>query len=95
VPLSRAPSADHGLVREGGGGVSAAERSEEQAALNVVMNLLRDEDRQVLELVYFQHMDVERVARELGIQRAAAEMRLSRARRRLAEKMVSWSQVVD
>lgn len=95
VPLSRAPSADLGLVREGGGGVSEAERGEREAALNVVMNLLRDEDREVLELVYFQHKDVERVAKELGIQRAAAEMRLSRARRRLAEKMVRWSDVVD
>jgi RNA polymerase sigma factor (sigma-70 family) len=82
-------------VREGGGGVSEAERGEQQAALNVVMNLLRDEDREVLELVYFQHKDVEQVAKELGIQRAAAEMRLSRARRRLAEKMVRWSDVVE
>ena len=32
---------------------------------------------------------------ELGVQRAAAEMRLSRARRRLAEKMVGWSEVVQ
>ena len=95
VPLSRAPSADGGFVGEGGGGVSQAERGERQAALSVVMNLLREEDREVLELVYFQHKDVEHVARELGLQRAAVEMRLSRARRRLAEKMVRWSDVVD
>jgi RNA polymerase sigma-70 factor (ECF subfamily) len=95
VPLSRAPSADLGLVLPGGGGVSAAERSEQQAALNVVMNLLRDEDREVLELVYFRHLDVESAAKELGLQRGAAEMRLSRARRRLAEKMLSWADVVE
>jgi RNA polymerase sigma-70 factor (ECF subfamily) len=95
VPLSRAPSADIGLVLQGGGGVSEAERSEEHAALNVVMNLLRDEDREVLELVYFQHRDIGRVAEQLGLQRAAAEMRLSRARRRLAEKMVGWADVVQ
>jgi RNA polymerase sigma factor (sigma-70 family) len=95
VPLSRAPSADAGLVLEGGGGVSAAERAERHAALDVVMNLLRDEDREVLELVYFRHLDIERAAQELGVQRAAAEMRLSRARRRLAEKMVGWSDVVQ
>jgi RNA polymerase sigma-70 factor (ECF subfamily) len=95
VPLSRAPSADAGLVLEGGGAVSAAERAEQHAALAVVMNLLRDEDREVLELVYFQHFDLERVAQELGLQRAAAEMRLSRARRRLAEKMAGWSDVVQ
>jgi len=95
VPLSRAPSADGGLVGQGGGGVSQAERGERDAALNVVMNLLRDEDREVLELVYFQHKDVARVAQELGLQRAAAEMRLSRARRRLAEKMSRWSEAVE
>jgi len=95
VPLSWAPSADPGMVLEGGGGVSQAVRSEQHAALNVVMNLLRDEDRQVLELVYFRHLDLDRVAKELGIQRAAAEMRLTRARRRLAEKMAAWSEVVE
>jgi RNA polymerase sigma factor (sigma-70 family) len=95
VPLSRAPCADMGLVLKGGGGVSEAERADQREALNVVMNLLRDEDRKVLELVYFQHLDIERVAKELGVQRAAAEMRLSRARRRLAEKMVGWSEIIE
>lgn len=95
VPLSQAQSGDMGLVLEGGGGVSEAERAEQSAALNVVMNLLRDEDREVLELVYFQHLEIERVAQQLGIQRSAADMRLSRARRRLAEKMVCWSDVIQ
>jgi len=95
VPLSRAPSADAGLVLEGGGGVSEAERAEQHLALNVVMNLLRDEDRDVLERVYFQHLDIERIAKELGVQRAAVEMRLTRARRRLAEKMVGWSDIIE
>ncbi len=95
VPLSRAPSADLGLAIEGGGGATQAEQAERNAALRVVLNLLRDEDREVLELVYFRQLEIERVAQELGVQRAAAEMRLSRARRRLAEKMVGWSQIVD
>ncbi len=94
VPLSQAQSADMGLVLQGGGGISEAERADQSAALNVVMNLLRAGDREVLELVYFQHMDIDQVTERLGIGRAAAEMRLSRARRRLAEKMVSWSDVV-
>src|SRR6185503_19640052 len=94
VPLSQAHSADMGLALAGGGGVSAAMRSERDAALNVVMNLLRDDDREVLELVYFQHLDVEALTKRLGISRAAAEMRLSRARRRLGEKMLSWADVV-
>ena len=95
VPLSQAQSGDMGLVHAGGGGASAAERADQNAALSVVMSLLRDEDREVLELVYFQHLEVAEAARRLGIQRAAAEMRLSRARRRLAEKMVGWADVVQ
>jgi RNA polymerase sigma-70 factor (ECF subfamily) len=94
VPLSQAHSGDMGLARTGGV-VSQAERADQNAALIVVMNLLRDEDREVLDLVYFQHLDVAEAARRLGIQRAAAEMRLSRARRRLAEKMVGWAEVVQ
>lgn len=94
VPLSQAQSGDLGLVLAGGGGVSEAERADQNAALNVVMNLLRDEDREVLELAYFQHLGIEELAQRLGIQRPAAEMRLSRARRRLAEKMVGWSDLV-
>jgi len=95
LPLSQAQSGDMGLVLAGGGGVSQAERADQNAALNVVMNLLRDEDREVLELVYFKHLEIEQVAQQLGIQRSAADMRLSRARRRLAEKMVGWSDVVQ
>jgi RNA polymerase sigma-70 factor (ECF subfamily) len=94
VPLSQAQSGDMGLALTGGGGTSEAERADQNAALNVVMSLLRDEDREVLELVYFQHLELEQAAQRLGIQRAAAEMRLSRARRRLAEKMVGWADVV-
>lgn len=95
VPLSQAQSADMGLVLSRGGGISEAERADQNAALSVVMNLLRDDDREILELVYFQHLDVDQVAQKLGLKRAATEMRLSRARRRLAEKMVAWSDVVE
>ena len=95
VSISQAQSSDMGLVLTGGGGASAALRAEENAALSVVMSLLRDEDREVLELTYFQHLEVGEVASRLGIQRAAAEMRLTRARRRLAEKMVGWADVVQ
>jgi RNA polymerase sigma factor (sigma-70 family) len=95
VPISRAQSVDIAFVQLGGGGVSHAEREDRNAALSVVMNLLRDEDREVLELVYFQQLAIEEVARRLSIQRSAADMRLSRARRRLAEKMVGWSEVIE
>lgn len=95
VPLSQAQSSDLGLVLGHGGSASEAERADQNVALNVVMNLLRDQDREVLELVYFQHLEVEQLAQRLGIQRPAAEMRLSRARRRLAEKMVGWTDLVQ
>jgi RNA polymerase sigma factor (sigma-70 family) len=95
VPLSQAQSADMGLVLAGGGGISEAERADQNAALSLVMNLLRNDDREILDLVYFQHLDVDQVAEKLGLKRAATEMRLSRARRRLAEKMVAWSEVVE
>jgi len=95
VPLSQAQSADMGLVLSGGGGISEAERADQSAALSLVMNLLRSDDREILELVYFQHFDIAQVAQKLGLERAATEMRLSRARRRLAEKMVAWSEVVE
>jgi RNA polymerase sigma factor (sigma-70 family) len=94
LPLSRAQSGDMGIAITGGG-VAEAERADQSAALNVVMNLLRDEDRELLELVYFQHLEIAEVAQRLGIQRSAADMRLSRARRRLGEKMVGWSDVVQ
>jgi RNA polymerase sigma factor (sigma-70 family) len=94
LSLSRAENAGASLVAAQST-ATEAEREDQNAALNVVMNLLRDEDRDVLELVYFQHVEIADVARRLGIQRAAADMRLTRARRRLAEKMISWTGVVE
>lgn len=95
VAISQAQSQDMALAMPGGGGVSQAERNEQAAALSVVMNLLRDEDREVLEAVYFRHEAVEAWAERAGLSRAAADMRLTRARRRLAEKMVDWADVVQ
>lgn len=95
VAISQAQSHDMALALPGGGGVSQAERNEQAAALSVVMNLLRDEDREVLEAVYFRHESIEAWAQQAGLSRSAADMRLTRARRRLAEKMVDWADVVQ
>ena len=94
LSLSRAETADMGLVAAQST-ASEAEREDRNAALNALTNLLLDEDREVLDLVYFQHLEIADVARRLGIQRAAADMRLTRARRRLAEKMLAWTGVVE
>jgi RNA polymerase sigma factor (sigma-70 family) len=76
------------------GGFSTIERGERAVALSVVLNLLKPEDRDLLELIYFRQLPIEQVASTLGVARSAVDMRLSRARRRLAEKMLSWSQIV-
>jgi DNA-directed RNA polymerase specialized sigma24 family protein len=73
------------------GGLSTVERSEQALALNVVLNLLDPADRDLLEQVYFRHVPIADLAARLGLARSALDMRLSRARRRLGEKMRSWS----
>jgi RNA polymerase sigma factor (sigma-70 family) len=95
VALSHAQSQDMAFALPGGGGVSQAERNEQAAALSVLLNLMRDEDREALESIYFRHETVEAYAERHGIARTAADMRLSRARRRLAEKMIDWADVVQ
>jgi len=94
VPLSQAESQELAVAISGADGARAAEREDQATALNVILNLMRMEDREVLELVYFQHLPIEAVAERLGVQRAAVDMRLSRARRRMAEKMIGWADVV-
>ncbi|MFO0980402.1 MAG: sigma-70 family RNA polymerase sigma factor [Planctomycetota bacterium] len=94
VSLSAAESRDLGDALFAQRDQQSIEQREQALALNVVMNLLKPEDREVLELVYFQHMEIEAVATKLGANRAAVDMRLSRARRRLAEKMLRWTDVI-
>lgn len=76
------------------GGLRGLEADDQRAALELVVNLLRPEDRDVLTMVYFQGQSIEESAKKAGLTRAAMDMRLSRARRRLAEKLVDWSDVV-
>lgn len=76
------------------GGIGALERDEQRTALELVVNLLKPEDRESLRLVYFQGLPIEEAARRAGVTRGAFDMRLMRARTRLAERLVDWSDVV-
>ncbi len=76
------------------GGIGALERDEQRTALELVVNLLKPEDRESLRLVYFQGLPIEEAAQRAGVTRGAFDMRLMRARTRLAERLVDWSDVV-
>lgn len=76
------------------GGFGALAADEQRTALEVVVNLLRPEDRECLGLVYFQGLAIEEAARRAGVSRGAFDMRLMRARQRLAERLVDWADVV-
>jgi RNA polymerase sigma factor (sigma-70 family) len=76
------------------GGMGAMARDDQRTALEVVVNLLDENDREALSLVYFRGLSVEDAARTAGVTRNAFDQRLMRARRRLAERIVDWADVV-
>lgn len=76
------------------GGLGALAAEEQRTALEVVINLLRPDDRECLSLVYLQGLAIEEAARRAGVSRGAFDMRLMRARQRLAERLVDWADVV-
>jgi RNA polymerase sigma factor (sigma-70 family) len=76
------------------GGIGALERDEQRTALEVVVNLLKPEDRESLGLVYFEGLSIDEAARKAGISRGALDTRLMRARARLAERLVDWADIV-
>ncbi|MCY2959318.1 MAG: RNA polymerase sigma factor [Planctomycetota bacterium] len=76
------------------GGFRGLEQAEQRTALEVVVNLLKPEDREALGLVYFQGLSIDEAAKRAGISRGALDMRLMRARTRLAERLVGWADVV-
>lgn len=76
------------------GGFGAIGASEQRSALEVVVNLLRPEDRECLGLVYFEGLPIEEAARRAGVTRSTFDVRLLRARKRLAERLVDWADVV-
>ena len=59
------------------------------------MQLLRPTERRILEIVYFEGLDPQAAARELGIEPENARMRLTRARRALMTKLGAWRKIVE
>jgi RNA polymerase sigma factor (sigma-70 family) len=76
------------------GGLGATDDSDQRLALQLAINLMKPEDREVLERVYFSGQAIDDAASDLGLNRAAFDMRLTRARRRLAERLVDWGDVI-
>lgn len=76
------------------GGQGSVDRRDQGEALQLALNLLAAGDREVLERVYLRQQPIEAAARELGLPRSALDMRLSRARRRLAERLVDWAELI-
>ena len=66
-----------------------------QAALEIALNLLSPEDREVLRRVYLDDSSVEHAARTLGVSCDVVKARLVRARVRLAEKLSHWRELVS
>lgn len=64
---------------------SVLERDELHSRVREALHRLRDEDREVLVLRYALDWSSQRIGTALDISAAAVDMRLSRARRRLAE----------
>lgn len=76
------------------GGMEEAQDSDRAVALDVAMNLLKPQEREILQLVYMKQMDIPTAAAELGLTKDAANMRLVRARRRLADKLAGWAELI-
>lgn len=71
-----------------------AETEEARSALDLAMNLLSAEERDVLHRVYFEGHKIADIARESGVTESAVKMRLMRARRSLAGRLAAWADVV-
>lgn len=76
------------------GSIDGVERREQSLALNLALNLLREPEQEVLRLVYLEQLGIEGAAERMGIKHEAAKMRVVRARRSLAAKLVSWTDVI-
>lgn len=96
VALEVESEASSGAARELAttGGLGNVERQDGSLAIRLAVNLLEEDERSVLELVYFGDRDLAGAARELGISAGAANMRLVRARRNLALMLKDWAELV-
>ncbi|MAE64321.1 MAG: hypothetical protein CMJ18_08605 [Phycisphaeraceae bacterium] len=77
------------------GGLGAVERQDLRAALELSVNLLRAPEREILDLVYFRDLGIAGAAEVLAIEPKAANTRLVRARRALAERLEAWRELVS
>jgi len=77
------------------GGLGALDERERSVALDLALNLLRPPEREILRLVYLEHLGIEGAAKRLGLGRDAAKMRLVRARRELARKLCRWEETIE
>lgn len=76
------------------GGLGRIDEADRAAALRFVIGLLEPDEQVILDAVYFRELGIEGAARELALSHDAAKMRLSRARRRLAKKLVKWIELI-
>ncbi len=94
IPMNARSSWALGRGLETTGGLGDIDRGERAVALDLALTLLPDTDRAILDLVYFQGLEIEEAADALDITRAAADMRLFRARQKLAKKLMDWNDLI-
>lgn len=70
------------------------DRSERAIAVGLAMNLLKDADRELLRLVYFEGQDIASAGAALGLSYEATNSRLVRARRVLASRLSAWADLI-
>jgi RNA polymerase sigma-70 factor (ECF subfamily) len=70
------------------------DREERAMAIGIALNLVPRDDAELLRLVYFEERSIADAAAALGISRDAANMRLVRARRALASRLVDWAGLI-
>jgi RNA polymerase sigma factor (sigma-70 family) len=76
------------------GGHSEVDEKDRNLSLAFTVELLDEDDRTILHLVYFRDLGIDGAARELGISYDAARTRVARARRDLARKLEGWTELV-
>lgn len=76
------------------GGIGDVGQRDMNAALEVAINVLPEQDRDIIRLVYLDQRSIEDAASNLGISKDAANMRIVRARRKLAAKIHDWSKLI-
>lgn len=81
---------DVGLAAKDDRELASVNRNEEASIVHLLLQLLEPGERDVLERHYFRHETADDIAKALGVTREAAEMRLVRARRKLAGKLKVW-----